>query len=180
MRLPQYWGRWNKPPTEEPINPPSAATLRTSHSISTTTVIRRIYRYNSTPTIKINDNRFMQDVRPRDSPSIYAIILWHFIHLRSAFAHVLALLLGVISLRRLAAMCRGPWRKFLVGWKLSVQITYKYSNSTSGRQFYQIRVPQNAQFNAQMNSKVVSPGPTVYFHIRLGNDITSTPVLDNA
>jgi len=37
---------------------------------------------------------------------------------------------------------------------------------------------QNAQFNAQMNSKVVSPRPTVHFHIRLDNDLTSTPVLD--
>jgi len=41
------------------------------------------------------------------------------------------------------------------------------------------RVPQNAQFNAQMNSEVVSPRPWVHFHIRLDNDITSTPVLDS-
>ena len=115
---------------------------------------------------------------PEIPPSIYAIILWHFIRLLSAFAHVLALLLGVISLQRLAAFCREPWRKFLVGWKISAQITYKHSNSTGGRHFCQPRVPQNAQFNAQMNSKVVSPRPTVHFHITLGNDITSTPVLD--
>jgi len=65
----------------------------------------------------------MQDVRPRDSPSIYAIILWHFIRLLSAFAHTLALLLGMISLQRLAAFCRGPRRKFLSGSKISAQIT---------------------------------------------------------
>ena len=157
VRLPQDWGRRNKPPTEQPINPPSAATRRTSHSfISTTTVIRCIYRYTSTPSTKVKDNRFMQDVRPRDSPSIYALILWHFIHLLSAFAHVPVLLLGVISLQRLAAFCRGPWRKFIVGWKISARITCKYSNSTGGRHFYQLRVSQNAKFNAQMNSKVVS------------------------
>jgi hypothetical protein len=68
VRLPQYQGRRKMTPTEQPVNPPSAATRRTSHSTSTTTVIRRVYRYTSTPTTKENDDRFMQDVRPRDSP----------------------------------------------------------------------------------------------------------------